>query len=41
MSDDQMALARLVDEASIRSSTARFADTAIRADYDSFRRVGR
>jgi hypothetical protein len=39
MFDDQAALTRLLDEASIRRATARFADAAIRADYDSFRTV--
>ena len=37
MPDNQTALARLLDEASIRDLTARFADAAIRGDYDSFR----
>ena len=31
------ALARLIDEAAIRDATARFADTAIRGDFDGFR----
>jgi hypothetical protein len=39
MLDDPSALTRLLDEASIRRATARFADAAIRADYDGFRAV--
>ncbi|MGJ9418727.1 nuclear transport factor 2 family protein [Massilia sp. CMS3.1] len=39
MSDIQASVTRLLDEASIRNATARFADAAIRADYDSFRTV--
>jgi ketosteroid isomerase-like protein len=36
MSDNQWALARMLDEAAIRNTTARFADAAIRADYKGF-----
>lgn len=39
MSDLQASIARLLDEANIRSLTARFADAAIRADYATFRSV--
>ena len=39
MPDNQAALARLLDEASIRNATARFADAAMRGDYDAFRDV--
>lgn len=39
MSDLQASITRLLDEATIRSLTARFADAAMRADYDKFRSV--
>lgn len=39
MSDISTALGRLLDEADIRRVTARFADAAMRGDYDSFRSV--
>ena len=37
MSENEASLTRLLDEAAIRDATARFADTAIHADYDGFR----
>ena len=37
MPDADTVLARLADEAAIRDATARFADAAMRGDYDSFR----
>jgi len=37
MLGNQASLARLLDEESIRNATARFADAAIRAGYESFR----
>jgi hypothetical protein len=37
ITDNAASLARLLDEAAIRDATARFADTAISADYDGFR----
>lgn len=37
MSDHQASLDRLLDEASIRSTIARFTDTSTRADYEGFR----
>ena len=36
---DDGPLQRFMDEASIRNTIARFADSATRADYDSFRKV--
>ena len=39
MSNNETALARLLDEAAIRDATARFAAAAIRADYDRLRTV--
>ena len=36
---DEQRLLRFMDEASIRNTVARFADSATRADYDSFRSV--
>ena len=39
MTDNHTALARMLDEASIRNATARFADAAMRGDYDGFRTV--
>ena len=39
MSDNEASITRLLDEAAVRDVTARFADTAIRADYDGFRRL--
>jgi ketosteroid isomerase-like protein len=37
MLDQQTLLTRFMDEASIRNSIARFADSATRGDYDAFR----
>ena len=37
MSENEAAISRLLDEAAIRDTTARFADTAIHGDYDGFR----
>jgi SnoaL-like domain len=37
--ETETALSRLIDEASIRDATARFADAATRGDYDSFRKL--
>jgi hypothetical protein len=37
MSNTDASLNRLLDEAAIRDTTARFADILMRADYDSFR----
>lgn len=37
MPDHETSLTRLLDEAAIRNTTARFADVLMRADYDSFR----
>ncbi len=39
MIDKQMALDRMLDEAAIRNATARFADAAMRGDYNGFRAV--
>ena len=39
MTDNQAALERMLDEASIRNTTARFADATMRGDYDAFRTV--
>lgn len=39
MSDNQNAIATMLDEAAIRRTTARFADAAIRGDYDAFGKV--
>ena len=39
MSNTEAALSRLIDEASIRDATARFADATTRGDYDSFRKL--
>ena len=39
MTDTQGMLIRLLDESAIRDATARFADAAMRADYDRFRSV--
>ena len=36
---DSASLQRFLDEAAIRNTIARFADSATRADYDSFRRT--
>jgi hypothetical protein len=37
ITDNAASFTRLLDEAAIRDATARFADTAIHADYDGFR----
>lgn len=39
MSNMETQILRLLDEAAIRDVTARFADAAMRADYESFRSV--
>lgn len=39
MSDQNARLQRFMDEASIRNTVARFADSATRADYEMFRTV--
>ena len=39
MSSPEMTLSRLLDEASIRDATARFADAATRGDFDRFREM--
>src|SRR5476649_1935218 len=39
MSNTENALWRVIDEASIRDATARFADATTRGDYDSFRKL--
>ena len=39
MTDRQTAIERMLDEAAIRNATARFADAAMRGDYDGFRAV--
>ena len=37
MSDNEASITRLLDEAAIRDTTARFADILMRADYEGFR----
>ena len=40
LSDTGASITRLLDEAAVRDSTARFADILMRADYDAFGALG-